>query len=200
MIHACAWSNCLFVVTPTGIFNVLLEFFFVITPCPRLYGPRCNPFPYLYGARYNPAIARLWRCNSSSWRRVALLSLITFATPAAPPINDPSAHNIGKIGNIQPLLEVFVFSLSFSSLRLHFHLHIHAGLCFGFHCRSNDCRSSFLSDSQISRNNTYFRAFSASFVGHVFREIVAMRIGYVVLAIRRVHRVNTSIASDQSLS
>jgi len=31
-----------------------------------------------------------------------LLSLTAFATPAAPPINDPSAPNIGKIGNTPP--------------------------------------------------------------------------------------------------
>jgi len=92
-------------------------------PCSRLYGPRYIPFPYSYGARYSsrPSIARLWCCNSSSWRRAVLLSLTAFATPAVLPINDPSAPNIGKLGNTpsRSLSEVSVsspcFSLSSSS-------------------------------------------------------------------------------------
>jgi len=71
---------------------------------------------------------------------------------------------------------------------------------FSFHCQMNGCRSSSLYESRISRDNTLPRFLSEHFVGHVsFREIVAMRIGYVVLATRCVQRVNASIASDQSL-
>jgi len=129
---------------------------------------------------------------------VALLTLTAFATPAAPPINDPSAPNIDKIGNIPPRRKYSFFRCLF--LCLHFRLHTHADLCFRFHCRPKGCRSSSLSESRISRDNTFPRFLSEYFVGYVsFREIVAMRIGYVVLVTRRVQRVNTSIAFDQSL-
>jgi len=48
-MHVSCQLTQLFVVTPAFLMFI---FFFVITPCPCLYGPRYNPFPYLYGARY----------------------------------------------------------------------------------------------------------------------------------------------------
>jgi len=62
-----------------------------------------------------------------------------FATPAAPPIKDPSALNIGKTGNIPPRFAVgsirffvvfffFVFTFVFMPM---------PDLHFSFHCRPN---------------------------------------------------------------
>jgi len=209
MVHACVLpvdptvcSLSQVFLSTTGIFNVFstFSFFFVITPYLRLYGPKCNPFLYFYGVRYNPwpSIARLWRCNSSSWRRVALLSLTAFATPAALPINDSSAPNIDKISNISPRFTVRSTRFFIVFFRLHFRLHTHADPRFNFHCRTNGCCSSSLFESRISRDNTLLRFLSEYFVTHVsFREIVAMRIGYVVLATRCVQWVNASLLTNR---
>ena len=76
-------------------------FFFVDTPCTRLYELRYSPRPYLYGERYNPqscSIAQSRRCSSWNWRRTALLFTV-FAALATLPIKDPSAPNIVRNGN-----------------------------------------------------------------------------------------------------
>jgi len=116
---------------------------------------------------------------------VALLSLTTFVTPAAPPISAirarPTSAKLAIYHRVS-LSEIFVFSLSFSSFSLS---SSYADFCFSFHCRPNGCHSSSLSKSRISRASALSqRLFYRSRV----REIVAMRIGYVVLATRRVQR------------
>jgi len=117
---------------------------------------------------FHRAIVTL-QASYSSWRRVSLLSLTAFATPAAPPINDPSAPNIGKIRNIPPHFAVGstrFFRCLF--LSLHFRLHTHADLCFSFHCRPNGS----LSVSRISRYNTFPRFLSKYFVGVSARSLL----------------------------
>jgi len=110
-----SWSNCTFVVTPVGIFNASLTFFFffVVTPCyPSAFvRVEISLRPYLYGARYSPrpSIARLWRCSSSSRRRAVLprQPLHRSRIRARSTSVESAIHRVS-------LLEISVFSSSFS--------------------------------------------------------------------------------------
>jgi len=116
---------------------------------------------------------------------VALLLLTAFATPTAPPINDPNAPNIGKIGNIPSRFAVgstrffAVFFFVFIPMPIFVLVFIAAQMAAA---TALSPRVEFR-----KRDNTFPRFLSEYFVGHVsFCEIVAMRIGYVVLATCRV--------------
>jgi len=98
---------------------------------------------------------------------------------------DPSAFNIGKIGNILPRFAVGITHF------LHFRLHAHADLCFSFHCRLNGCSSELLSKRQIFRDNAFTCFHIEYFVRRVFlSKIVTPRIRNAVFATRRVQRIN----------
>jgi len=86
---------------------------------------------------------------------VALLLLTAFSTPAAPPINDPSAPNIGKIGNIPPRFAIrstrFVFFFAFTfviSMPI---------FVLAFIAAQTVAAAALLSKSRISRANTFPR-------------------------------------------